>query len=45
MGTEPRERDLWGGVGSRWYPLGPDLELPGWAPDPELVRKLTLEQV
>ena len=45
MGTEPRERDLWGGVGSQWYPLGPDLELPALALVPELARKLTLEQV
>ena len=45
VGTEPRELDLWGGAGSRWYPSGPDLELPVLALVPELARKLTLEQV
>ena len=40
-----QERDLWEGVGSRWYPSGPDLELPVLALVPELARKLTLEQV
>ena len=32
-------------MGSRWYPSGPDLELPVLALVPELARKLTLEQV
>ena len=45
MGTEQWERDLWGGMGSWWYPLGPDLELLVLALVSELARKLTLEQV
>ena len=45
METEQRERDLWGGVGSQWYPSGPDLELPVLVLVPELARKLILEQV
>ena len=36
---------LMGRVGSRWYPLELDLELPELASIPELARKLTLEQV